>query len=240
MVAASYAYKEYEASELRDAEQDSSFATASTSANMRSFHKWWYRTHGGPLSQGQANAAAGAFEQGLGYEAAEQAAQNYTGKPAPKSTDGKKEPCPKYVVVWRFANRNDPDTTRPRGSDPATIPRAEAHMAGFTVGSPFVSTTRSFGAAAQTDDQRLQSIIYGTFKWAPGLPWTGGPFQEPGGQTYLRAPDLGMFIVPRSRLIYAEDVGNAPFTAVQEQEALFSGGDLRQHPHIWFPNPYLP
>ena len=115
-----------------------------------------------------------------------------------------------YITLYRFADADDLSSMRPRGTDPATMERAAAHMAGDKANSPFLSLGEDLDRLLDADDFQLNTIIYGTY--APGVPdpWPG----------YARAPHLFTVKVPRASVIRASDVPGAPDCALGELEVL--------------------
>ncbi len=88
-------------------------------------------------------------------------------------------------------------------------------------GSPFISLTEDVAAAARTRDPILRAIIHGE------------------GDPSKWAPDIGVFVIPKQRLVLAREFFSNPhIPAVGEREALFLGNDLRDYLLGWMRNPY--
>ena len=153
--------------------------------------------------------------------------------------------------MYRFTNRNHPDDDVPHlfkpgnGNDPKIQNRimqqlknddfreaiAEQHRTGNVdnprvfprAETPFVSMTKNHEAASRSTDPWLMKI-------ATGL----GPHQ-----TAQRAPDIGEFQIPRSRLIFAPKSNTL---STNEQEVLFypahPADNIRNYPHSWIKNPH--
>ena len=102
---------------------------------------------------------------------------------------------------------------------------ADLHMKGYPgimADSPFVSVGDNPLKIAMSPDPWLKKIATGS-SWGRNLP------------TAARAPDLGIFRVPKSRLVFPRASNTL---SVQEGEILFAGDDLDQFlVHSW-PNPY--
>lgn len=140
-----------------------------------------------------------------------------------------------FVTIYRFADRSSPSTLLPRLSSAPWHTRlitrikllsptwrarqAEAHMRGFVADPPsaFVSALLDVAKGASTTDPWLHSIIH-------GIPRIAG---------VEKAPDLGVFLVPRSKLVYP----NNELSSL-ETEVLFLGSDLRKYISEWRRNPY--
>lgn len=76
----------------------------------------------------------------------------------------------------------------------------------------------------------VRTIIHG--EQFPG----GGPYAD-ALATYARAPDVGVFLVPRRRLVSAREL--EPFSAAaREGEMLFLGDDLSRYLVGWGKNPF--
>jgi hypothetical protein len=147
------------------------------------------------------------------------------------------EVTPAYTTVYRFADRNNPETIRSnlsrkpqdvqdavrrlidkRGSLFESIVLSHASL-GAPPDSPFVSVLLDHAKGSQTPDPWLATIIWGQ----PGVP----------GRDVRRAPDLGEFSVPTHRLIDPEND-----LSTNETEKLFLGDDLERFLVKWIDNPY--
>jgi hypothetical protein len=138
-------------------------------------------------------------------------------------------------TVYRFASEAKPETLSPNLSRAAPFTqlrvnfmmkferyrswRADLHMRGDTLNSPFVSVLRDPAAGAASTDPWLQTIITG----------------KPGLSNVAKAPDLGEFSVPPSRLIGPRETNTLSQT---ETEMVFHGSDLAQFLNKWIKNPY--
>jgi hypothetical protein len=137
------------------------------------------------------------------------------------------------VRVERFLDATDPKTFQPnvmqaspevqarvaeQMRDPAwKAARADSHMRGNTVDSPFVSVLRRVEQGAESEDGWIQTIIYGFDKS------TGQP--HPRAQ---RAPHIATFDVPATKLV-SPSGDNA--LSIGETELLFEGVELELY-HI--------
>ena len=92
-------------------------------------------------------------------------------------------------------------------------------MRGDTQASPFVSVLRDADAGATSTDPWLQTIITG----------------QPGMQNVSKAPDLGVFMVPRSKLVAPR---SSNVLSTKETEMVFHGDDLKTYQIDVKPNPY--
>lgn len=137
--------------------------------------------------------------------------------------------------LFRFATRSDPGTLVSRLSSTGRFTqmrvrlllrskayrswRAQRHMNGEVRNSPFVSLVEDPSALAKSPDAMARTIATG----------------RPGLRGYQRAPDIGTFSVPRSRLEYP---WRTTFPAVLETEVLFLGDDLADFLVTWNRNPF--
>ena len=144
------------------------------------------------------------------------------------------------VTVYRFADRMDPNTLKPpivTKSNASSLRQwwlrlrtklskrfrerfAHAHMRGYPeyYDSPFVSVGGDPLALASSTDPWLRTIATGK----PGIPGV------------MRAPDIGIFRVPLSRLIMPHSTNPL---SIQETEMLFYGDDLADYLVKWIKNP---
>ena len=131
------------------------------------------------------------------------------------------------VTAYRYGDRTNPYELMPKlasappdvqapvaanMADPAwAAQRAEDHMVGDTINTPFISVAGDYHAAAATTDPLLHDIT-------------------------RRAPDLATFRVPEGRLVTPQ-----PHNALSlgETEMLFHGNDLKDYLVKWDKNPYL-
>jgi len=141
----------------------------------------------------------------------------------------------KFATMYRFADRTNPVTIQSRLSQaPPAIQtwerrmledldyyqrRADLHMKGRTAESPFVSLIQDPKKATTTEDPWLRTIATG----------------EPGYPNTKRAPDIGKFRVPKSRLVYPKPDN---LLSIEEGEAVFYGDDLGKFLKRWYRNPY--
>lgn len=111
----------------------------------------------------------------------------------------------------------------------SVIPQVQGHSTGQVSHSPYVSVARDVNRAAATTDDWLQTIIHGR-SYIPRYPsWTVGP-PRPDVE---RAPDIGVFRVPTSKL----HTPNNPLSQ-SETEELFLGDNLSLYLEYWLSNPY--
>lgn len=145
-----------------------------------------------------------------------------------------------HVTLFRFYTADNPSTLKPKLlTQPASVQSemmarinsspgakqwyAKLHMRGdeqMLAKSPFVSLGDNPQSLAMTSDPWLKKIATGC-SWDEHLP---------GVQ---RAPDLGIFRVPKSRLIYPETALSA-----KETEVLFMGDDLESFLQYTWRNPF--
>ncbi len=143
-----------------------------------------------------------------------------------------------HVTVFRFYTADNPNTLKPRMSSlPATRQGeimnrinsspavkqglGQLHMKGHVAESPFVSVGDNPLSLARSSDPWLKKI-------STGVSWGEPVLAE-------RAPDLGIFRVPKSRVVYPIPTNEL---SVRETEILFVGDDLEQFlVHSW-PNPF--
>ena len=93
------------------------------------------------------------------------------------------------------------------------------HMRGYTKDSPFVSVVRDPEALAMSTDPWAKTIVTG----------------RPGLSGVKRAPDLGKFRSPVSRLYYPRPDN---LLSIRETEMLFNGYDLNSYLIGWEKNPF--
>jgi RHS repeat-associated protein len=140
-----------------------------------------------------------------------------------------------YTKVFRFAARTNPSTLRSNLSranwftqarvkflmkfDAYRQWRAHRHMRGDTRNSPFVSVVTDPAKLATSTDPWARTIVTGH----PGLPGV------------RRAPDLGSFEAPASRLFGPR---HDNLLSIRETEMLFHGDDLEHFLVRWDANPY--
>lgn len=138
-------------------------------------------------------------------------------------------------TVHRFATSSDPSTLLPNLSRAGRFTqarvnflmkfqayrawRAHSHMRGMTLNSPFVSVLKDPLGAVTSTDPWLRTIATGS----------------PGASGVRRAPDLGAFEVPSSRLT-APRAENT--LSIEETELLFEGRDLETFLKSWQKNPH--
>jgi RHS repeat-associated protein len=131
----------------------------------------------------------------------------------------------KIITVYRYGDRTNPYELTPKlASAPADVQaqvagnmadpawaaqRAEDHMAGDTLNTPFISVAGDYHAAAATTDPWLHDIT-------------------------RKAPDLATFRVPEDRLVMPHNP-----LSISETEMLFNGNDLKDYLVKWDKNPYL-
>lgn len=131
------------------------------------------------------------------------------------------------VTVYRYGDRTNPYELMPKlASAPADVQaqvatnmadpawaaqRAEDHMVGDTLNTPFISVAGDYHAAAATTDPWLHDIT-------------------------RQAPDMATFRVPEDRLVKPLPT-NA--LSIGETEMLFNGNDLKDYLVKWDKNPYL-
>jgi RHS repeat-associated protein len=139
------------------------------------------------------------------------------------------------VTCYRFADRNNPGTLKSRLSRANWFTRmrvnfmmrfkwyrewrADRHMRGYVENSPFVSLGTDPSRLASSPDPWLSTIATG----------------RPGAPGVARAPDIGQFSVPDSRLVNPR-ADNA--LSIHEGEILYHGDDLGNHLTGWQTNPY--
>ena len=128
------------------------------------------------------------------------------------------------TTVYRYGDRTNPYELQPKlASAPADVQakvasdmqdpawaaqRAEDHMQGDTVNTPFISVAGDYHAAAATTDPWLHDIT-------------------------RQVPDMATFRVPTDRLV----MPNNPLS-ISETEMLFNGNDLSNYLVKWDSNPY--
>lgn len=138
-------------------------------------------------------------------------------------------------TVFRFATRSNPATLQSNLASSNIFNqvrvrsllrlrwyrewRAHLHMRGYTRNSPFVSVVRNPSALARSTDPWARSIVTG----------------RPVLQGVRRAPDLGTFRVPSSRL-YGPRPDN--ILSIRETEMLYLGDDLVSFLSRWRTNPF--
>lgn len=143
-----------------------------------------------------------------------------------------------FVVVYRYTNRRFSQASRLARVGVLTrlrerflmqfrayrLWRADAHSAGLTKNSPFISVLLEPVSVSSSRDAGVRAIVTGLPEWA---------LQAYGLQ---QAEDIGVFRVPISRL-YSPNP--ARITQHEETERLFLGDDLIEFLLEWRPNPYL-
>jgi RHS repeat-associated protein len=148
------------------------------------------------------------------------------------------------VIVYRFADRNDPSSLLPplaranlSESEKERIYLRATQERGYAQGvarhhslgkdrywiSPFVSVTLDDNAVANSPDNWARTIATGK----PG-------FTLPNGDSAKKAPDIGVFLVPKEKL-YDPNTGLAKV----EKEMLFLGFDLIAYWKEWRVNNHV-